>query len=344
MALNISLRQLVVFREVMRSGSVSEAARILHRTQPAVSTMLAGLEQELGFRLFDRKGNRLIARPEAHFLLEEAHGVLERFTRSIQLIGEVSQLQLGELRIACLPAASLFLMPRLVSEFARARPQVTVSLMSGSSAAVQDWVASQQFDLGIAEVPEARDAIEIELIDLECVCAMRRDDPLARRDEIGPHELDDRPMATLFADHFTRRQTAQAFEQAGARLRQRFELRTFISGFDFVEQGLAYCICDPISAASYRIYRGDLGTLTFRVFRPAIPYRLAILRPAHKPPSRLASEFLETTAARIREFAGEPGFGVEPLSPQSDRATTNLRKGRRARASPRAASATKRTA
>ena len=48
--MNLTIRQLETFRAVMRAGSISEAARRLGRTQPAVSAALAGLEDELGFK------------------------------------------------------------------------------------------------------------------------------------------------------------------------------------------------------------------------------------------------------------------------------------------------------
>ena len=52
--MHLSLRQLTTFREVMRSGSISQAARSVGRTQPAVSTMIRTLEDQLGFALFVR--------------------------------------------------------------------------------------------------------------------------------------------------------------------------------------------------------------------------------------------------------------------------------------------------
>ena len=48
----MNLRQLEAFQEVMLTGSVSEAARNIGRTQPAVSTMISGLEQTVGYELF----------------------------------------------------------------------------------------------------------------------------------------------------------------------------------------------------------------------------------------------------------------------------------------------------
>ena len=60
----------------MRSSSISEAARTLGRTQPAVSSTIAGLETEL--KLFVREQGRLVPTPEAEFFLEEAEAILKR--------------------------------------------------------------------------------------------------------------------------------------------------------------------------------------------------------------------------------------------------------------------------
>jgi DNA-binding transcriptional LysR family regulator len=305
MSLNLSLRQLMVFREVMRCGSVSEAAKTLHRSQPALSAMLSNMENELGFVLFERKGNRLMPKPEAHFFMEEVNRVLDDFNRATHMMGEVARLQAGQLRVACMPAASLFLVPRLISEFVQKKPEVKVSLMSNSSTAVHEWVASQQFDVGIAEVPTERSSLLVEPIDAACLCALRADDPLARKKKIAPADLDGKPMAVLFEEHFTAVGTRSAFAHAGATLNQRFELRAFISGFDFVEQGLAYCICDPISAASYRLYTNNTGPLVFRPFVPRVAYTFAILRPAFKPSSLITDAFCQQLTARITTIMGD---------------------------------------
>lgn len=299
MSLNLSLRQLTVFREVMRCGSVSEAAKVLHRSQPALSAMLSNMESELGFVLFERRGNRLVPKPEAHFFVEEVNRVLENFSRATHMMGEVTQLQAGQLRVACMPAASLFLVPRLISDFVANRPEVKVSLMSNSSTAVHEWVASQQFDVGIAEVPMERSSLLVQSIDAACLCALRADDPLAKKKKITPKDLDNKPMAVLFDEHITAIETRAAFANERMIFNQRFELRAFISGFDFVEQGLCYCVCDPISAASYRLYTNNTGPLVFRPFEPRVAYAFAILRPAHKPSSLMTDAFCSQLSERI---------------------------------------------
>ncbi|MCP4200134.1 MAG: LysR family transcriptional regulator, partial [Proteobacteria bacterium] len=133
MRANLSIRQLQAFSEIMRTGSVSAASRALNRTQPSVSAMLAKLETELGFQLFERRQGRLVPKPEAHFLFEEAAQVLDRINRTAQTMREIGDLDRGRLKIASMPGASLFLLPNMVTNFVKNRPAVTASIMTRSS-------------------------------------------------------------------------------------------------------------------------------------------------------------------------------------------------------------------
>jgi DNA-binding transcriptional LysR family regulator len=198
---NLTLRQLETFREVMRSGSISAASRTLLRTQPAVSTMIANIEKELGFSLFQRERGRLMPSPEAHYLLEETEEVLERMGRTVRTMAEFGTLDRGHLRIACHPAASGFFMPRVLAAFLKSRPDVKADLMMRASHVVEDLIASQQFDIGLAETPPARGSIEIETFDPKCVIAIPEADPLTKRGTLTPADLRNYPMAMLFGDH-----------------------------------------------------------------------------------------------------------------------------------------------
>ncbi len=78
------LRQIEVFRAVMLTGTVSEAARLLHVSQPVVTRVLQHAEASLGFRLFERVRGRLQATPEANALygdVERLYGEIERVRR-----------------------------------------------------------------------------------------------------------------------------------------------------------------------------------------------------------------------------------------------------------------------
>lgn len=302
---NLSIRQLQTFREIMRTGSVSAASRVLGRSQPSVSAMLANLEAELGFDLFERRKGRLVPKSEAHFFFEETEEILDRINRSAQTMREIGNLDRGRLKVASLPGASLFLLPQIVANFVKDRPNVDVSIMTRTSIKVRDWVASQQYDVGIVEMPEQHKLINIQPIELECMCALRKDDPLAAKPVLTPDDLDNAPMAALLKEHLTTRNAERAFSEAGKRFRVRFETSVFIPTLTLVEQGVAYALVDQISAASYRLYRGKEGVLTFRSFRPRLPFDIAVLTPAHRPPSRLAVAFCDRIENDVRHFIKE---------------------------------------
>ncbi len=302
MGSNMSIKQLETFRAVMRSGSVTVAARTLCRTQPAISAMIVSLEKEIGFELFERHKGRLIPNPEAYFLLEETEAILERLTRSTQLMAEVKNLTQGKLRIACMPAAALFFMPHIIAEFVKDKPDVQISMMMRSSTIVQDWVASQQYDIGYTELPHERDSYHVEPIHLEGVCAVHKDHPLAQKEVITPSDLDDIALATLYARHPDSEHLRMLFENKGIKYKPRFELQNYISGFEFVEQKLCVCVCDPISASSYKLYKSGQGNIIFKPFSPKVTFYHAILTPAHKPMSQLAKVFASRIKLGVEKF------------------------------------------
>jgi DNA-binding transcriptional LysR family regulator len=283
---NLTLRQLQTFREVMRSGSISEASRTLLRTQPAVSTMIANIEKELGFNLFVREHGRLTPTAEAYYFLEEAEEVLDRLDRTVRTMSEFGTLDRGSLRIACHPASSGFFLPKVLAEFLKDRPNVKADLMMRTSQVVEDLIASQEYDIGLAETPSPRSSIKIETFELECVIALPEADPIADQDVLTPTDLKDYPMAMLFGDHPVTLATQDAFVRCDTTLNRRFVLRTFLPSLQLVGAGLCGAVVDRITAAT-----SPAPGVVFRTFAPTITSNVSILLPAHRPASVLTNAF-----------------------------------------------------
>ena len=302
----MNLKQLSAFREVMLTGSVSEAARNLYRTQPAISSMIASLEADVGFELFSRRGGRLHPVPEAHYLFEEANAILNRLRATERTMKSIRDLEQGALRVVSMPGPAVFLLPALISRFVGGRGGIQTSLISRSSPQVQQLVSVQQYDVGLADlgIGGAPDSALVthEVINLECLCAMRMDDPLAAKATITPADLDGRPLATLAAEHPTFSQTKAAFETQGAALNMCFETQYFLPLFTFIEDGLAYAVVDPLSAESYRLYRAADQRVIFRPFSPKVHLVVSIMTPTHRPLSNLAQAFVGALRNEIRRI------------------------------------------
>ncbi len=295
----LTLRQLATFREVMRSGSISQAARSVGRTQPAVSTMIQTLEDQLGFALFVRTHGKLTPTPEARYFLEECEDILGRVERTERTLGRISSLQSGKLKVACHPAASSVFLPRLLTRFLEGRDDLDLSLIMRSSDVIEDLIASQQFDVGFSETPAPRASIRQTDYDLECVCVLPADDPLARADTITPAELDGRPMAVLFDEHRTAVQTEAAFRAAGRRFNKRLELRTFLPGLQFVAAGACTMVCDMITAYSHLLQAPAGARLAIRRFRPRISNSVSILTPGYATQSMAGRAFIADLQAAV---------------------------------------------
>ncbi len=292
--MNLSIRQLATFREVMRSGSISEAARTLGRTQPAVSSTIAGLETELELKLFVREQGRLAPTPEAEFFLEEAEAILKRLEVSKRTLRGLANREHGQLRIAGIPEAVTDFLPNCLSRFISDKPSVKVALASRTSAEIEELIAAQQFDIGFAETPRARNSFDQIDFDMECMCAVPATDPLATKEVITPAELDGYPLALLHSEHRSHKQTLARFRDAGVRFNQRFELQSAIPGLRFVEAGLCALICDMITAyKAQEVGRLGIGPpmIVFRPFRPRIQSGMSILTPTHRPISIVAKDF-----------------------------------------------------
>ncbi len=298
-------RQLKAFQEVMLTGSMTEAAHNLGRTQPAVSALIAGLEQAIGYKLFERRGGRLHPVPEAHYLLTETRSILGRLKTLGETMQGVGALESGHLKIACMPIYAENLMPRLIADFVQQRNEVSISLRSQSSERVYELLASQRFDLGFAEVAMQSPLVDADEISMDCVCAVAHTDPLASLAVITPADLDNRALVSFLPEHFIRKRLQEIFMRYGCKLRVRFEVQNAVSQFAFIEQALACSVMSPLSAKAYALTQSDQHKIVFIPFAPQVQYRIAILTPAHKPLSRLAQAFAERLKDEARAIVSE---------------------------------------
>ncbi|ARU90714.1 LysR family transcriptional regulator [Pseudomonas sp. M30-35] len=294
----MNLRQMEAFRTIMLTGSVSEAAKRLFKTQPAVSMMIAGLEKEIGFKLFERRKRRLYPTPEAKYLYTEVEGIFSRITDVSQTIQDIQNSQHGFLRIGCMPGPSYSFMPDLIADFLDEHPQVQVSMQTRTSEGVREWTASSQYDLALAEISGPAASIETELFDLECVCALPAKHPLAKMEVITPQLLDNEHMILLYADHISAHTLNSLFVAANCRLNVRLRTRFFFPALRFVERGLGICVIDPITEAGYRATCAQ-EKIVFRSFRPLVSFRVGIIYPEHTAKSKMTITFAEHLRRRL---------------------------------------------
>jgi DNA-binding transcriptional LysR family regulator len=279
-------RQLEMFEAVVSLGSVTEAARSLGVTQPAVSTAMGKLERDVGFVLFRRDGRRSLPTAEARLLYGEAVRVLADFRRLNEAAAGISAAQSGSLTIATHPTPAITWLPSVAGAFCRARPQVRLRILTRSSGEVRDLAALSAFDLGLAEAPFIRSEIVLRRYSLARIVVLPRNHRLASEAVLTPQLLDGEDMIAIVNSGWNWATVARTFEAAGARCPIAAECEFAVIAINLVAEGLGFCFADPLSVADAAA-RG----LAVRPFEPILPYEVALLRPAHGALTKLAEAF-----------------------------------------------------
>lgn len=128
--MHVTFRQLSVFAEVARQGSVQRAAEVLHLTPPAVSLQIKEVENQVGQTLFDRSGRRMSLTTSGEYFQFYARKLLATLKDAEDAMARLSRLESGRLTIGMVSAAKYFL-PQLLAKFHAEHPAVDVRLRLG---------------------------------------------------------------------------------------------------------------------------------------------------------------------------------------------------------------------
>nr|WP_024965089.1 DNA-binding transcriptional regulator YeiE [Pantoea sp. IMH] len=147
--MHITLRQLTVFCEVLKSGSTTQASLGLALSQSAVSAALADLEGQLGVQLFDRVGKRLVVNEHGRLLYPRAVALLEQASEIEMLFREDN----GALRVYASSTIGNYLLPGMMAGWRRDYPDLPLELSVGNTLDVINAVADFRVDIGLIEGP-----------------------------------------------------------------------------------------------------------------------------------------------------------------------------------------------
>ena len=151
----MEFRNLQTFQAIIREGSFIEAAKKLQYAQSTITLHIQKLEEELGVKLFSRRGKRIELTVAGRTLQKHADLLLYRAVKLQQAMTDLVAGKAGELRIGSVePVASVHL-PIVLVEFCRQYPQVRLTLEVGVTQRISQGVAAGKLDLAICSPPAA---------------------------------------------------------------------------------------------------------------------------------------------------------------------------------------------
>src|SRR5688572_16550290 len=147
--MNISSRQLKAFLLTARHQSFSRAAEQLFITQSGMSVLIRELEEQLGFRLFDRTTRRVTLTSFGHKFLPIADRSVVELESAAANIGRSASIARRQLTIGAMPFIANKLLPAAIGEYAKRDPDLQIVLRDVDRASLVAMVISGELDGGI---------------------------------------------------------------------------------------------------------------------------------------------------------------------------------------------------
>ncbi|MRN07146.1 LysR family transcriptional regulator [Lactobacillus sp. 0.1XD8-4] len=193
----MEVRVLRYFIAVVQEGTISNAAKHLHVSQPTLSRQLMDLESELGITLFERGHRQINLTQEGYYLFERAQeitGLIDKTETDLQSQKIIS----GTLNIGAGESNSLRSLMNVIAEIIKKYPNIKVNLISGDSDFIYHHLNHGMLDFGVVMGPE-------KLLNYHSIILPQKntwgilapkDHPIAKKEKVTPKDLIGFPLLT----------------------------------------------------------------------------------------------------------------------------------------------------
>ncbi|MDE7360769.1 MAG: LysR family transcriptional regulator [Oscillospiraceae bacterium] len=290
----MELRVLQYFLAVTREQSISGAAESLYLSQPTLSRQLKELEEELGKQLFIRGSRRVTLTEEGMILRKRAEEIMELVKKAEDEITQSDEIIAGDITVGTGETDGLRFLTRAAHSLQKEHPLIHLNIISGDKATVMEDLDRGLIDFGIifGDVDTSKyEYIQIPHKDIWGVM-MRRDSPLAEKQEITAGDLIDKPL--IISRQAFRNSDFQEFFPCGQeKLNIVATYNLLFNGSIMVDEGVGYAICfDKIINVS-----GD-SNLCFRPLSPKMEASMSIVWKKYQVLSKVTERFLN----KLREY------------------------------------------
>jgi DNA-binding transcriptional LysR family regulator len=156
--------QLETFLEVARLNSFSRAAERRFRTQPAISSQIRSLEEEVGAKLLDRSGGKVSVTASGKLFQKFAQEMLASRKAMLSGIAETERVPRGEIVVGANEGTCLHILPEVFAEFKKRYPDVGVNIKRADYATILESVIDNSVDFGIVSLPVTDTRLTVVLI------------------------------------------------------------------------------------------------------------------------------------------------------------------------------------
>lgn len=282
-----------VFYYVASEKSITQAAKKLTLSQPAVSQSMKQLETTLGTKLILRSARGIRLTPEGEILFDYVKRGYEEMERGERMLDKLLNLETGEVRIGASDMTLQFYLLSFLEQFHDAYPGIKVQVTNGPTPETLQYLREGRIDFGIVTGPlslgadESIEAIEVRQIHDIFVAAHKFTQ--LKNHMVSFEDLPQYPIISLEKNTSTRKYVDEVLSAGGVVLHPEFELATsdMIVQFALKNLGIGCVVKD------FALPYLESGKLFELRFKQMIPKReMYIIKNAQLPMSKAAEQLL----------------------------------------------------
>ena len=298
----MNLRGLQLFRNIVLTGSLSEAADRLNLSASAASRMLGQLESQLSLTLFSRDRRNLELTEEGALFYQQITNTLD----GIEEIPTIARDIRGRARnwlsiVTAAPLAAGLIVPA-IGRLSRSGLDFQCTVHTESRFEIESKVAARGYNLGFISLPVENEIIPLDIMPLlrSRLCVLMPDGhALAGQEEIAVPDLARYPLVSLGAGQRWRQRLDELTGEAGLRPLVAFETGSTIVTVEMGRHGLGLTLIDPVTFP--RAARAGLA------MRPLAGEHWITYASIHArgPRAELSEQVLDALSADIETQRGE---------------------------------------
>ncbi len=197
----MKITQLEYFCAASRYHSITQAAKTLYVTQPAISNAIRELEKEFSVSLFTRYKNQLTLTEEGQIFYEKANALLKQIEQTSLEFYDLG-MQVAPLQIGIPPLLSIVFFPDILLAFREKYPSVPIELFEYGSMRAATLIQEDVLDLALVNMhfPDSANLNSCRILTDHLVFCVAKDHPWAQRTEISITEISQEPLILYNTD------------------------------------------------------------------------------------------------------------------------------------------------
>jgi LysR family cyn operon transcriptional activator len=213
----VELRHLRYFLALSEQLSFTRAADRVHITQSTLSHQIKQLEDELGHRLFERVGKRVMMTEAGEMLLARVTKALREIDDGVRAVRSTARPLTGTIHVGATHTFIVSVLPDCLARFFADNPSVCVDVQELAASAIERGLRDDELDVGIAYYPANPHEFYFEPLYIEeMFLVVAEGHPMAGRKRIRLSEMHRQELVLSSRDSATRQMLDQRFQAVGA--------------------------------------------------------------------------------------------------------------------------------